>query len=270
MLAIQAEKDKGSGHPSEPQPPPSTTQPTNEEPILNVTSEPIPNVPDEAVYEEWDDKVERATTTATSLDAEHISGNINRTQSMAMPNVPLPQGIGAGGSPRCQKAMGGSIAQTSQEDQPEDQLRVFSAAKVLADVAKENVYTYTRRRRAVSTSSGGISTAEESVSTGGTSMPVIDDSDSKGGSDEDVDEKEEAEAFNLMARNFCKFFHNGNLFGSSNRFGNGANRFGKGRINRFGNKGGEGEQGLVGEAWSDSEDGNEPQNDAICLMAIGS
>ncbi|GJR45415.1 hypothetical protein Tco_1313518 [Tanacetum coccineum] len=67
----------------------------------------------------------------------------------------------------------------SQEDQPEDQLGVFSAAKVLADAAKENVHTYTRRRRAVSTGSGGISTAsrlfstaEESVSTAGASMPV--------------------------------------------------------------------------------------------------
>ncbi|GJW50435.1 hypothetical protein Tco_0091786 [Tanacetum coccineum] len=66
----------------------------------------------------------------------------------------------------------------SQEDQPEDQLGVFSAAKVLADAAK-NVHTYTRRRRAVSTGSGGVSTAsrlfsttEESVSTAGASMPV--------------------------------------------------------------------------------------------------
>ncbi|GJU05214.1 hypothetical protein Tco_1121644 [Tanacetum coccineum] len=266
MLAIQAEEGEGSGHPSEPQPPPSTAQPIHEEPIPNVvssshqktqtprqalnqvtelpqTSEPIPNVPDEAVYEEWDDRVERATTTAASLDAAQASG----------------------GSPRCQEAMGGSIAQTrservptpphdsplprvntlgsdegsmslqeltvlctklfskvesleadlkqtkqvygaaytklimkgrmieeidqdagvtlvtpthSQEDQPEDQLGVFSAAKVLADAAK-NVHAYTRRRRAVSTSSNGISTnsilfstAEESVSTAGASMLV--------------------------------------------------------------------------------------------------
>nr|GEV34009.1 hypothetical protein [Tanacetum cinerariifolium] len=60
-----------------------------------------------------------------------------------------------------------------------------------------------------------------------------DYSDSQGGSNEDVDEKEEAEAFNLMARNFRKFFHKGN------RFGNGTNRLGRGRKNRFGNKGGE-------------------------------
>ncbi|GJT08954.1 hypothetical protein Tco_0843416 [Tanacetum coccineum] len=66
----------------------------------------------------------------------------------------------------------------SQEVQPEDQLGVFSAAKVLGDAAK-NVHTYTRRRRAVSTGSGGVSTAsrlfsiaEESVSTTGASMPV--------------------------------------------------------------------------------------------------
>ncbi|GJZ04785.1 hypothetical protein Tco_0538060 [Tanacetum coccineum] len=246
MLAIQAEEGEGSGHPSEPQPPPSAAQPTNEEPIPNV---PTPNVPDETVYEEWDDRVERATTIAASLDAEQASG----------------------GSPRCQEAMGGSIAQTrfervptlprdspfprvhtlgsdqgcmtlqelmvlctnfskkvesleadlkqtkqvdgaaytklilkvkklkkavktsysrrrakivvlddeedsedsskqgrmieeidqdvgvtlvtptKGEDQPKDQMGVLSTAKVLADAAKTNVHTYTRRRRAVST-----------------------------------------------------------------------------------------------------------------------
>ncbi|GJQ89965.1 hypothetical protein Tco_0001104 [Tanacetum coccineum] len=66
----------------------------------------------------------------------------------------------------------------SQEDQPKDQLRIFSAAKVLADAAK-NVHIYTRRRRAISTSSDGVSTAsrlfsttEKSVFTAGASMPV--------------------------------------------------------------------------------------------------
>ncbi|GJV80656.1 hypothetical protein Tco_1516526, partial [Tanacetum coccineum] len=51
---------------------------------LADTSEPIPNVPDEAVYKEWDDRVGRATTTAASLDAAQASG----------------------GSPRCQEAIG--------------------------------------------------------------------------------------------------------------------------------------------------------------------
>nr|GEX18239.1 hypothetical protein [Tanacetum cinerariifolium] len=44
----------------------------------------------------------------------------------------------------------------SQEDQPEDQLGVLSAAKVFEDTARRNVQTYTRRR-AVST--GSVSTA---------------------------------------------------------------------------------------------------------------
>ncbi|GJW77249.1 hypothetical protein Tco_0138931 [Tanacetum coccineum] len=73
---------------------------------------------DKAIYEEWDDRVERDTTTAASLDAEQASGNINRTQSTTIPNVPLPQGVGAGGSPRCQEAMRGSIAQTRSERVP--------------------------------------------------------------------------------------------------------------------------------------------------------
>ncbi|GJU02707.1 hypothetical protein Tco_1113045 [Tanacetum coccineum] len=47
---------------------------------------------------------------------------------------------------------------------------MFSAAKILEEVAR--VHTYSRRRRIVSTGSGGISTVEESVSTVGASMPV--------------------------------------------------------------------------------------------------
>nr|GEZ37249.1 hypothetical protein [Tanacetum cinerariifolium] len=67
----------------------------------------------------------------------------------------------------------------SQEYQLEDQLGVLSTAKVLADAARKNVQTYTRRRRPVSTGSGGISIAsrlfsiaEESVSIVGASMTV--------------------------------------------------------------------------------------------------
>ncbi|GKD97521.1 protein CHUP1, chloroplastic, partial [Tanacetum coccineum] len=65
-----------------------------------------------------------------------------------------------------------------------------------------------------------------------------DDSDSQGGSDKDVDEEVD-EAFNLIAKNFRKFFRKNNRFGCGNRFSNGANRFRKGRGNSFRNKGGE-------------------------------
>ncbi|GJZ74366.1 hypothetical protein Tco_0638512 [Tanacetum coccineum] len=64
----------------------------------------------------------------------------------------------------------GRIDDTQISDQPEEQLGVFSAATALADAARrrqsvENVQTYTRRRREVSTSSGGVSTASRLVST---------------------------------------------------------------------------------------------------------
>nr|GEY90806.1 hypothetical protein [Tanacetum cinerariifolium] len=66
----------------------------------------------------------------------------------------------------------------SQEDQPEDQLGVLSATKVLANTDRRNVQTYIRRKAVsttsgrVSTSSRRISTAKESVSTAGASMPI--------------------------------------------------------------------------------------------------
>ncbi|GKD62293.1 hypothetical protein Tco_1299802 [Tanacetum coccineum] len=232
---------KGSGHPSEPQPSPSTAQPTNEEPIHNVissshqktqtprqaltkatelpqTNEPIPNVPDEVVYKEWDDKVERATTTAASLDAEHASvesleADLKQTKKVygvayakfIIKLKTLEKTVKTSHSRRRAKIVVSDDEQDSEdsskqgrmieeidqdagvtlvtptqgEDQPKDQLGVISTAKVLADAAKENVHTYTRKRRAVSTGSGGISsatrlfsTAKESASTVGASMPV--------------------------------------------------------------------------------------------------
>ncbi|GKD90949.1 putative ribonuclease H-like domain-containing protein [Tanacetum coccineum] len=42
-------------------------------------SRPINLVAYETIYKEWEDKMERAATTASGLDAEHDSGNINRT-----------------------------------------------------------------------------------------------------------------------------------------------------------------------------------------------
>ncbi|GJU20212.1 retrovirus-related pol polyprotein from transposon TNT 1-94 [Tanacetum coccineum] len=58
------------------------------------SSVPVENVADEAVYEERDDSLERATTTATSLDARQDKS----------------------GGPRCQDTMGDTIAQTRSEN----------------------------------------------------------------------------------------------------------------------------------------------------------
>ncbi|GJR88536.1 retrovirus-related pol polyprotein from transposon TNT 1-94 [Tanacetum coccineum] len=311
MLALQAEEGEGSRNPSEPQPPPSTAQPTHEEPIPNIessspqktqsprqalnkdtklpqTSVSIPNVSDKAIHQEKGNGVERAATTATSLESVHDSSNIAKTQSMATPTKPISLETGSDGGPRRQETIGGASAKTrferasklsydsplrggntprsdedsmtlqeltalctqlsnrvlaletdlrqtkkvygtaytklimkvkklentvktsqarrrakivvldddmaledsskqgrmieeidqdvgvtlvtpikvsSQEDQPEYQLGVLSAAKVLADAT--GVHTYSSRRRAVSTGSGGVSTASRIVSTAG-------------------------------------------------------------------------------------------------------
>ncbi|GJY61481.1 hypothetical protein Tco_0462138 [Tanacetum coccineum] len=174
---------------------------------------PILNVADEAVFKEWDDRVVRATTTAASLDAAHTSVNTlgsdegsvtlleltilcttlsKKMESFEADLKQTKKVYGAAYTKLIKKVKKlektvksnkakrrAKIVDNSQEDQPEDQLGVLSAAKVLADAAKKNANTYTRRRRAVSTGNGEVSTvsrlfstAEESVSTDGASMPV--------------------------------------------------------------------------------------------------
>ncbi|GKB43889.1 hypothetical protein Tco_0888831, partial [Tanacetum coccineum] len=54
----------------------------------------------ETVYKEWEDRMERAATTASSLEAEQDNGNINRTQSMATLNESFPQGTDSNSGPR--------------------------------------------------------------------------------------------------------------------------------------------------------------------------
>ncbi|GJS34402.1 hypothetical protein Tco_0532784 [Tanacetum coccineum] len=57
-----------------------------------------------------------ASTTASSLEAEQNSGNINKTRSKATPNESSSQGTNSGGGPRCQETMGDTIAQTRFEN----------------------------------------------------------------------------------------------------------------------------------------------------------
>nr|GEZ82973.1 hypothetical protein [Tanacetum cinerariifolium] len=78
-------------------------------------SGPTESVTNEAVYKELDDSLVRATTTASSLEAEQDNGNINKTQSKVTPNESSSQGTDSGGGPRCQETMGDTIAQTRSE-----------------------------------------------------------------------------------------------------------------------------------------------------------
>ncbi|GJS72298.1 hypothetical protein Tco_0705139 [Tanacetum coccineum] len=66
------------------------------------------------VFDEGD-SLERAATTASSLEAEQVSGNITKTQSKATLNVPTPQGTSSGSGPRRQDTIGDTIARTSMQ-----------------------------------------------------------------------------------------------------------------------------------------------------------
>ncbi|GJX14426.1 ribonuclease H-like domain-containing protein [Tanacetum coccineum] len=79
------------------------------------SSDPTENVVDEVVHKELGDSLVRAATTASSLEAEQDSGNINKTQSKATPNESSSLGTTSGGGPRCQETMGDTIAQTRFE-----------------------------------------------------------------------------------------------------------------------------------------------------------
>ncbi|GJW39193.1 hypothetical protein Tco_0065038 [Tanacetum coccineum] len=125
LIQHLADVSEGSRQPIEPQHTPTTTSPSHFKSIpivpsssqpqkthkrrktkrpteISQSSRPTTLVAHETVYEERDDRMERAATTASSLEAEQDSGNILRTQSMATLNKPIPQGTGSGCGPRRQ------------------------------------------------------------------------------------------------------------------------------------------------------------------------
>ncbi|GJT69686.1 putative ribonuclease H-like domain-containing protein [Tanacetum coccineum] len=80
--------------------------------LVPQPSDPSENVTDEAVHKELGDRLVRAATTASSLEVEHDSGNITKTQSKATPNESSSLGTTLSGGPRCQETIGDTIAQT--------------------------------------------------------------------------------------------------------------------------------------------------------------
>ncbi|GKA55459.1 hypothetical protein Tco_0754408 [Tanacetum coccineum] len=103
----------------------------------------------------------------------------------------------------------GRFDETQISDQPKEQLGVFSAATALADAARrsksvENVQTYTRRRREVSTGSGGVSTASRLLSIADISTA------SKLDSTAGVKEKDKAKPFSVaeVRKNICLYLKN--------------------------------------------------------------
>ncbi|GJT86415.1 putative ribonuclease H-like domain-containing protein [Tanacetum coccineum] len=76
-------------------------------PQSNVLS----SVADEAIIKEMHDGLGRATTTASSLEAEQGSGNISKTQTKATPSEPSSPRINSEGGLGCHFTMGDSLVQ---------------------------------------------------------------------------------------------------------------------------------------------------------------
>ncbi|GKD27383.1 putative ribonuclease H-like domain-containing protein, partial [Tanacetum coccineum] len=131
-MMVQDQKEVGEGleMPTNPHHTPTIIQPSTSQPQNKQRSRrskrkdievpqpsgPITNVADEAINKEMDDSLERAATTATSLDAEQDRSNINKTQSKATLNEPSSLGTSSGSGPRSQETMGNTIAQTRSEN----------------------------------------------------------------------------------------------------------------------------------------------------------
>nr|GEY21564.1 hypothetical protein [Tanacetum cinerariifolium] len=90
-------------------------KPTKKVTQVPQPSDPIEHLVDEAVYKELGDSLVRAAITASSLETEQDSGNINKNQSKVTPNESSSQGTDSGGGPRCQEAMRDTTAQTRFE-----------------------------------------------------------------------------------------------------------------------------------------------------------
>nr|GEV61597.1 putative ribonuclease H-like domain-containing protein [Tanacetum cinerariifolium] len=89
-----------------------TRKPTRKVTQVPQPSDLIEHVADEAVHKELGDNLVRVATTASSLEAEQDSGNINKIQSKVTPNESSSQRTDSGGGSRCQKAMRDTTAQT--------------------------------------------------------------------------------------------------------------------------------------------------------------
>nr|GEU41474.1 hypothetical protein [Tanacetum cinerariifolium] len=128
-MVVQSQLSEGLAIPTDPQHTPTLLQSSSSQPQTTqkhrkpkrkVTEVPQPsdsmeNVADKVVYMQLNDSLVRVATTASSLEVEQDSVNINKTQSKATPNESSSQGIILGNGPRCQDTMWDTIAQTRSE-----------------------------------------------------------------------------------------------------------------------------------------------------------
>ncbi|GJT43653.1 hypothetical protein Tco_0952368 [Tanacetum coccineum] len=148
VVQNQQELGEGSAIPTDPHHTPtiieSSTQPQKTQkprnPKIKDIQVPQPSVPsenvaDKAVHKELGDSLVRASTTASSLEAEHDSGNITKTRSKATPNESSSLGTTSGGGPR------GNILQSDEDSLKLDELMALCTTlqKKVLDLEKTKI-----------------------------------------------------------------------------------------------------------------------------------
>nr|GEW86571.1 hypothetical protein [Tanacetum cinerariifolium] len=104
-------------------------KPTRKETQVPKPSGSTESVADKALNKELSDRLVRASTTASSLEAEQDSGNITKSQSKETSNEPCSQGTNSGVGLRCQKTIRDTIAQTRVESSGDEESLGEDASK---------------------------------------------------------------------------------------------------------------------------------------------
>nr|GEU51860.1 hypothetical protein [Tanacetum cinerariifolium] len=150
---VNAVEGEGSSMPTDPHHTPTILQPSTSQPQKTWkprnpkrknTQVPQPsgsngNVVDEAVHKELGDCLVRAAITASSIEAEQGSGNINKTQSKETPNEPSSYGTDFGGAPRVESSNEESLGENASK-----QVRRIDAIDQDEDITLVNVQDDTK------------------------------------------------------------------------------------------------------------------------------
>ncbi|GJZ71510.1 hypothetical protein Tco_0635361 [Tanacetum coccineum] len=127
----------------------------------------------ETVIKEWEDRMEKAATTASSLEAEQDSGNINRTQSMATLNESFPQGTDSGSGPRCQDTILG--VQNLKLVFLDKQVEGMSRHKGIYDIPSHTKKVFTNMKRPGKGFSGKKNSRKKQRKDSGPTKPIPDE-----------------------------------------------------------------------------------------------
>ncbi|GKA89460.1 putative ribonuclease H-like domain-containing protein, partial [Tanacetum coccineum] len=130
--------------------------------------------------------VEQAITTVASLDALQDSDNIIRTQTTAMPNVDIPQGMDTGGSPRRQDTIGVLDLEKEKDVQAMEILRLKKRVKRLERQRKSST-SQLRRRKYRQVESSDEEDASKQGRKNDKTNPMLHESDFDGFGNETVD-----------------------------------------------------------------------------------